>query len=392
MAIFPSAHPARKKVLCAGICSLILAMGVARFAYTPLLPLMRAQAGLSVVGAGWLATVNYSGYLLGALLSSLITDIVLKDRLYRAGMIVAVFSTALMAVSGSFGLWAVSRFIAGLSSAAGMLLGSGLTFNWLMRHGQRPELGIHFAGIGIGIAVCAAAVEIMTPAWNWREQWIAFAVLGGVLLVPVLGWLPRPDRGKSHSPGASLSDRPLSARFFGTLMAAYFFAGIGFVVSATFIVAIVNALPGLAGHGTLVFLWIGLAAAPSCMFWDLLARRSGEINALILAAAVQIVGILLPVWPGGLGCAVIGGVLFGGSFAGLVSLVLTLAGRYYPTRPATMMGRMTLAYGVAQIIAPAATAWLATRSGSYATGLYAASASMVACTALLFMLKRIRPS
>ena len=175
-----------------------------------------------------------------------------------------------------------------------------------------------------------------------------------------------------------------------TFMAAYFFAGVGFVVSATFIVAIVNALPGLAGHGTLIFLWIGLAGAPSCMLWDLLARRTGEINALILASAVQIVGILLPVWPGGLVCAVVGGVLFGGSFVGVVSLVLTMAGRYYPSRPASMMGRMTVAYGAAQIMAPAATAWLAMRSGSYATGLYAASASMVVCTALLYSLKRMQ--
>jgi predicted MFS family arabinose efflux permease len=187
-------------------------------------------------------------------------------------------------------------------------------------------------------------------------------------------------------------DRPLAAPFFATLLAAYFCAGVGFVVSATFIVAIVNALPGLAGHGTRVFLWMGLAGAPSCMLWDLLARRSGEINALIVAAAVQIVGILLPVWPGGWAAAVVGGILFGGSFVGVVSLVLTLAGRYYPTRPATMMGRMTMAYGTAQILAPALTAWLATQSGTYATGLYVAAASMLACTLLLLALKGIPPS
>src|SRR5271165_4746514 len=72
----------RYKVLCAGVFSLILALGVARFAYTPLLPLMQQQAGLGVAEAGWLAAINYIGYLTGAVAASLIGDLVLKDRLY----------------------------------------------------------------------------------------------------------------------------------------------------------------------------------------------------------------------------------------------------------------------------------------------------------------------
>ena len=386
-----AAQPTRMQVLSAGICSLILAMGVARFAYTPLLPLMRAQAGLGVVGAGWLATINYTGYLLGAMLSALITDIVLKDRLYRLGMLVTVLSTALMAVSTDFSVWAASRFIAGVSTAAGMLLGSGLTFNWLVRNGHRPELGIHFSGVGIGIVLCALAVQAMSGWLDWRAQWLVFAALGALLLIPVLGWLPRPSHAPSHASAAPLQDRPLSPPFFATLLVAYFLAGVGFVVSATFIVAIVNTLPGLEGHGTMIFLWIGLAAAPSCILWDLAARRWGVITALAAASALQVLGILLPVWPGGLACAILGGILFGGTFSGIVSLVLTMAGRYYPSRPAAMMGRMTIAFGIAQMLAPAGTAWIAAHSGSYATGLYVAAASMVACTLLLMRLRRMEP-
>ena len=385
-----SSQPTRPQVLCAGICSLILTMGVARFAYTPLLPLMRAQAGLGVVGAGWLATINYSGYLLGALLSSLITDIVLKDRLYRIGMVVAVLSTALMAVSTDFSMWAASRFIAGVSTAAGMLLGSGLTFHWLLRNGHRPELGVHFSGVGIGIIVCALAVEAMSGWLDWRAQWLVFSALGLLLLVPTLGWLPPPSH-QQHPSTSPLMDRPLATPFFAILLTAYFLAGVGFVVSATFIVAIVNALPGLAGHGTMIFLWIGLAAAPSCIVWDRVARRWRVINALAAASALQVLGIVLPVWPGGLVSAILGGILFGGTFSGIVSLVLTMAGRYYPSRPAAMMGRMTIAFGIAQMVAPAGTAWIAAHSGSYATGLYVAAASMVACTLLLVLLRGIEP-
>ncbi|MEY2632233.1 MAG: hypothetical protein RIR00_887 [Pseudomonadota bacterium] len=379
----------RLQVMGAGICSLILVLGVARFAYTPLLPLMQQQAGLGMADAGWLAAINYGGYLSGALIASLISDLVLKDRLYRIGMVVAILSTVMMGLSQDVTVWAISRFVAGLSSAAGMLLGTGLILNWLIRHGHRSELGIHFSGIGLGIAGCAAAVCLMSPALDWQQQWFAFSLIACVLLIPALAWLPAPDTSAVTKSGQIMQDNPPSPLFMRLFMASYFCAGVGYVVSATFIVAIVERLPGLAGHGNLVFLAIGIGAAPACINWDFIARRTGELNALILAALLQIVGILLPVMIGGLLAAVFGALLFGGTFIGMVSLVLTMAGKYYPTRPAKMMGKMTLSYGAAQILGPALTGWLATRLGSYNAGLYLAAGVMLVGTLLLVVLKLV---
>jgi predicted MFS family arabinose efflux permease len=379
----------RLKVLSAGIFSLILVLGVARFSYTPLLPLMQQQAGLGIAEAGWLAAINYAGYLTGALIASLISDLVLKDRLYRIGMVLAIVSTAVMGLTTDVTVWALSRYVAGLSSAAGMLLGTGLILNWLIRHNHRMELGIHFAGIGLGIAGCAAAVDLLSHWLDWREQWFAFAAIGCLLLIPALAWLPAPDQTGLTKTGEKMVDNPPSQLFLRILMAAYFCAGIGYVVSATFIVAIVNKLPGLAGQGNLVFLAIGIGAAPACFNWDLIARRTGDLNALILAAILQIIGILLPVVVGGLFATLFGALLFGGTFIGMVSLVLTMAGRYYPTRPAKMMGKMTLSYGAAQILGPAITGMLGTYLGSYNAGLYFAAAVMVVGTLLLFALKLV---
>ena len=378
----------RMKVLGAGIFSLLLALGVARFAYTPLLPVMQAQAGLGLAEGGWLAALNYAGYLSGALIASLISDLVLKDRLYRIGMLLAVLSTLVMGLTTDFTLWAVSRFVAGLSSAASMLLGTGLILNWLIRHGQRGELGIHFSGVGLGIIGCSAVVALLGQWLDWREQWFALTALACLLLVPALAWLPKPDRSPLTTSGQPMRDNPPSRLFLRLFMAAYFCAGVGYVVSATFIVAIVDRLPGLAGKGSWSFLAIGLAAAPACIVWDFVARRTGELNALILAAALQVVAILLPL-TGGLGGALAGALLFGGTFVGMVSLVLSMAGRYYPTRPAKMMGKMTLSYGAAQIVGPAVTGWLAVSLGSYAGGLYFAAAMMVLGTLLLLALKGV---
>ncbi|UCV28884.1 YbfB/YjiJ family MFS transporter [Ferribacterium limneticum] len=377
----------RLKVLGAGIFSLLLTFGVARFSYTPLLPLMQQQAGLGLAEAGWLAAFNYAGYLCGALVASLISDLVLKDRLYRIGLVVAILSTVMMGLTNDPLVWMASRFIAGLSSAAGMLLGTGLILNWLIRHNHRPELGIHFGGIGLGISGCAISVWLMSGSFDWREQWFAFSAIACLLIVPALAWLPAPDTSGVTKSGATMHDNPPSPLFLRIFMAAYFCAGFGYVISATFIVAIVDGLPGLAGQGALAFLAIGLAATPAAFNWDLIARYTGDINALILAAVLQIVGIALPVAVGGLFATLFGALLFGGTFIGMVSLVLTMAGRYYPTRPAKMMGKMTLSYGVAQIIGPAIVGWLATRLGNYSIGLNIAAGVMVVGVVLLVILK-----
>jgi MFS family permease len=74
---------------------------------------------------------------------------------------------------------------------------------------------------------------------------------------------------------------------------------------------------------------------------------------------------------------------------GIVSLVLTMSGRYYPTRPAKMMGKMTISYGIGQILAPAVAGLLAERSGNYNSGLYLAAATMALGTLLILKLKSL---
>lgn len=60
---------------------------------------------------------------------------------------------------------------------------------------------------------------------------------------------------------------------------------------------------------------------------------------------------------------------------------------YYPTRPTKMMGKMTVSYGIAQILAPAITGLLAERSGSCSDGLYLAAAMMIGGSLLIMKLR-----
>lgn len=349
----------------AGFFSLILTMGVARFSYTPLLPVMMDQTFLNNFSGGWLATINYIGYMSGALIAASISDLTLKDKLYRIGLIVAVLSTIGMALAENYILWAIMRFLAGLSSAAGLLIGSGLILNWLIKSGHRAELGIHFGGLGLGIAVSAALAIIMKDQLDWAQQWQAFAILGTLLAIPAWLWLPRPDASSTATSNKALSDRPPRKNWMLMLYAAYFCAGFGYVVSATFLVAIVDNQPALKGNGSYVWLLTGLAATPACVIWDKIARQLGELQALLLAYGLNIIGIIIPVFTSSLAGVALSGILFGATFIGIVSLMLTMVGKFFPTKPAKPMGKLTLSYGAAQIIAPALSGMIAEATGNY---------------------------
>ena len=378
----------RLKVLFAGIFSQILCVGIARFSYTPLLPVMQDQTWIGDAEGGWLAAINYSGYMCGAMVAASVSDLQLKDRLYRLGLVLAVLTTAGMAMTDNMLLWSLLRFLSGLSSAGSMLIASGLILNWLIRHQHRSELGIHFAGAGLGIVFAAVVVEaFLALSLDWADQWFWFAVLGLVLAVPAWRWLPPPAVSVPGSGGHAMQDNPPSRRFIWLMMAAYFCAGYGYVVSATFIVTIVEREPELAGMGQLAFLVVGLAAAPAVMVWDLIARRMGYLGALLLAYLVQVGGIVLPAIDQSLTVVLISAVLFGGTFIGCVSLVLTMAGRLYPSKPARLMGRMTLSYGLAQIVAPALTGVMAEHFGDYALGLWLAGGFVTLGAALILLLK-----
>lgn len=301
------------------------------------------------MAAGWLATFNYLGYLSGALIAATVSNLRHKFNLYRVGLVVAVLSTIAMGMTQDITLWAVLRFVSGLSSTAGLLLASGLVLNWLIRQGHRPELGLHFTGIGLGIIVSGLAVAVMAGALSWENQWMVLGLIGVIFFIPAWFWLPAPQILNPHATRAP--SRVPSRRWMNLLISAYFCAGFGYVISATFIVAILEKLPMLAGKGGWVWVIVGLAAAPACFLWDRVAGAMGQIPALMLGYGLQVISIVLPAINSGTWINVFSAILYGSTFVGIVSLTLSIIGRCFPENPAKAMARLTLSYGVAQIMA-----------------------------------------
>ncbi len=370
-------QPRPTTVLGSGIFGLILTLGVARFAYTPMLPYMQAQTGMGDALAGWLAGWNYLGYLSGLLLVTRLKNLMRKDRLYRLGLLLAVLTTWMMGLGESSLIWGASRYLAGLSSAAGLMLGSGLILNWLIRHDHRGELGLHFSGLGFGIVAGGVLVQVSAPWLDWQGQWLALGTVGALLLIPAWLWLPRPDQGTPMEARHLEAGREPPPAWLWLLQGAYLCAGFGYVINATFTVLITEQQPALAGQGGLMWLLVGVAAIPAPVLWDRAARRVGYLRALQIAFVLQIIGILLPVLSDSLSAAVASALLFGATFIGIVSLVLTMVGVRYPSHPASIMARLTLGYGLAQIIGPIVAGEMAEITGRFDGSLLLVAGLMV---------------
>jgi predicted MFS family arabinose efflux permease len=261
----------------------------------------------------------------------------------------------------------------------------------LVKNNHRAELGIHFTGAGLSIIVTSLLVEVMLAmSADWQQQWLALAVMAAIVAIPAWLWMPHPSA--EGQAGITAKDNPPGKTFTLILMLAYFCAGYGYVVSSTFLVDIVEGVEGLQGQGGFAFLLVGLAATPAALVWDRIARNVGYLKTLLAAYILQAVGIILPAINDTLPMIILSALLFGGTFIACVSLVLTMAGKFYPSNPAKFMGTMTLAYGAAQIIAPVCTGYLAEAFGNYDLGLYLSAAVMMTGTLFLFGLLSIEKS
>ncbi len=216
----------------AGAVSLAVAMGIGRFAFTPLLPMMLDDRVIDLQAASWLASANYMGYLVGALLCTFQPWIWARARilpalnaptLVRAGLAATVLLTLAMALPVA-ALWPTLRFAAGVASAVVFVFTSGWCLAQLA--GQRATAlgGVMYTGPGVGIVVSGVFASGMV-SWHWRAStgWLVFGVLAALLAAAVwrvfdaancLGPAPPPPapRGPAALPPSPVEARSLSWR------------------------------------------------------------------------------------------------------------------------------------------------------------------------------------
>ena len=391
------------RIALAGLVALAVAMGIGRFAFTPLMPMMLNDGVVDLARASWLASTNYVGYLVGAVLCTL--DPWLRRRLgatrprpidgpalVRRGLAATALLTLAMALPWP-ATWPALRFAAGVVSAYVLLQSSGWCLAQLASRGKPGLGGVMFAGPGLGIVASGLLGGAMV-SWQWRAStgWIVFALLAALLTAAIWRVFRRENEAA----------RPLIARTVpataaapvtpdehhgraevGVLAVAYGIAGFGYIVTATFLPVI--AREAIAGSPLIDLFWPIFGAGIVC--GALLASRvSAAIDRRRLLAGayvMQAAGIGLGVvWPTEIGFAV-GSLMLGFPFTALTLFALQEARRIRPLATASTMGFVTTIYALGQALGPPMVAMLLQLSGGDAHAAFQRSLVIAAASLLV---------
>jgi hypothetical protein len=332
-----------------GAAALAAGMGVGRFAYTPILPLMHAQAGLSPQLGADLATANYIGYLVGAVATIVAPALARSQSTLRLALLVLVGTLALMPTTHVGTFWFVLRLLAGVMSALIFVITASAMLSGLRPHAHHVT-GWAFGGVGAGIALSGILVLTLRTSGTWQEAWWSAAALTAVLTV--LAWRLESGRSSDHQPAADLprSGDGVGRRCFGWLLVSYTLEGVGYIIAGTFLVAAIDqTAPGWVGSGAWVL--VGLAAVPSSALLAWLSRTWSRPTLLCAALIVQAIGIGLPALIGGITPALISAILFGTTFLGIAAIALAIGAHLQVPRAVAIL---TTGYSAGQILGPLA--------------------------------------
>ena len=289
-------HPAVLAV--AGLLSLAVGIGIGRFAYTPILPYMIAGLELDRSQAGLIASANYLGYFVGAVAAA--WRAVPGDPRYwlLGALALSGLSTGAMALTTSLSLFLILRFAGGAAGALVMVLASSLVMDRLAAAGRDGWAAVMYAGVGSGIAISSLAVPAAASGdSDWQSPWFFSGALCLAIAIPVAVLLPRPQGPETAA--ARTGTRKRRAGLL-RLILAYGLVGFGYVITATFVADMVRADPVLQPAEHLVWLCVGLTAAPSVALWGWAGRRWGNARAFAIGCLIEAVGVALSVLGGGI--------------------------------------------------------------------------------------------
>ena len=370
----PAAPMRSRSVAVGGLVAMAASVGVGRFVYTPILPLMTAALGLSNTTAGLIASANFLGYLSGALLAAAPALRGSRRTWLSAALGVSCLTTGAMGLASSTMAFVVLRFLGGVASAFGLVFASALVLDRLAAAGCSALSAVHFAGVGTGIALSAILVSfLLAQGFDWRALWLASGGLAllAVIVVPLLV----PDRVE-RLPAAAGGTRP--APGLTRLILAYGLFGFGYVITATFMVAIVRGSVEARSLESVVWIVVGFSAAPSAAVWTWAGRRLGYSRAWTLACILEATGVVVSVLWVAVPGILLAAALLGGTFMGLTALGLIQGRQLAGGDPRRTLALMTAAFGLGQIVGPTFAGVIYDITGSFLAPSLTAGAALAA--------------
>jgi predicted MFS family arabinose efflux permease len=358
-----------------GLAAMAAALGIGRFVYTPILPAMLGALGWSKADAGLIASANFLGYLIGALLAGQ-PSVAARPRFWLlTALAISAVSTAAMAIPSDIASFAAIRFVGGAASAFVIVCASALVLQRLSFSGRGSLSVIHFAGVGFGIMISAILVSAMLASGaGWRSLWVGSGAMALLAATAAAALIPATENAKVASSAGAQSTMPSK---IGAMVVAYGLFGFGYVITATFLVAIVRLTDNIRALEPWVWTLVGLAAIPSVTIWTALGNRIGLMNAFAVACVIEAIGVAASVEWVTISGVCFAALLLGGTFMGLTALGFMAARALSAGDSHRAIGRMTASFAIGQMVGPILAGFLSERSGSFRP------ASLIAATALV---------
>lgn len=362
-----------------GLASLATAMGLGRFAFTPLLPPMQQAFGITLSQGAWLAAANYIGYLLGAIASLFVE----KEAGIKArwGLIAVAGTTLAMGFASTLSLWFVLRFLSGVASAFVLVGAAAWTMGHLAAADRTALAGWVFAGVGTGIIVAGVGTLALTRYDRGpNEIWIVLGILATSIAVAV--WekfaVPSGDRKERSSRSTAID---LGGKI---LIGCYGAVGLGYIITATFLPTAVRRLiddPSVFGWAWPIF---GLAAALSAVFVSTLLRKATPRRVVVWCQLIMAIGVVAPLVSPSFAGYVVSALCVGSTF-----MVTTMAGaqeakRIAPDSPTPLIAALTVAFAVGQLIGPILVGLFHGQDDPFVIPSILAAAALLAGSASLF--------
>ena len=406
----------------------------ARFAYALVLPAMREDLLLSYAEAGWLNTANAIGYLIGALLTRVWVARVGNRTLFIAGMLITSLAVLGTGLSREPAILSLMRMVGGIGGAAVFVCGGTLSGNALP---ARPALAtttiaIYFAGGGIGLMLCGAAIPVLIETRGATVWPIAWQAMGGSALLMSLAsiWAalridePGQRSGSSDNTGRAggsasgrisasqasraatkqpvtndaarsipsavdrSAPRATSIAPLRKALITYLCFGLGYIGYMTFVIA------WMREHGaqtsTVVSAWmlLGFTTLIAPAIWRGPVERWPGGRPLAAAMATLACGAVLPLLYASASVMMVSAALFGAAMFSIPSAIQSLVKKGIPMADwGHAMAGFTIVFAAGQVAGPVLTGWLADRFGSLTPGLALSVATLLA-GALLALTQR----
>lgn len=376
--------------LLTGMMATLAGIGLARLAYTPLLPALIQEGWFSAGQAAYLGAANLLGYLIGALVGHPLSERIPARAAIGLSFVAISLSFLFCAVPGSFGWFFVWRLMSGIAGAVLMVVGPSLALSALFPSRRTGVGALAFTGIGLGVLLSATVVPVLLEA-SLVATWLALGGLSVMVGIVCDRSLVRLRSISTARHGAHTSkQRPAGEILVALLVtAAYALDAVGYVPHTVFWVDYLIREQGMGARGaSLQWAIFGVGAFCGPFVAGCAARRLGWHTGLSLAFLAKAAAVALPLLSVALISRSVSSFTVGAMIPAIVALTSgRLAELVDPAEHKRLWGRATAVFAAAQAAAGYGMSALYDAWGSY-TPLFAIGGFMLAGGLLLVLLSQ----